>query len=214
MREQLQPVRWALARLAFIVYIVFSVVSLVGGFLTAPLMTWYFFGDWRFWRHWRSGLGLLPHALRLTAMMLGHGRAFMFSVPLTSPPRLIPDLSNAVCRSNWPHGDSCGDCSNCCEPGGNVCPLLDKEQRRCRGFDSFYWRYFNCGRYPSFVEEIEFYDCRKWALTTLGQTGMATAANYRPFPVMVETLPRQDTCEPVDSVGGFPPGTALQTKSS
>jgi hypothetical protein len=63
----------------------------------------------------------------------------------------IPDPSNAVCRSNWPHGDSCGDCSNCCKPGGHACPLLDKEQRRCRGYDSFYWRYFNCGRYSSFA---------------------------------------------------------------
>ena len=50
MREQLHRFRWALARLSFIVYILFSVVSLVGGFLSAPLMTWYFFGDWRFWR--------------------------------------------------------------------------------------------------------------------------------------------------------------------
>ena len=199
MREQTYPVRWALARLTFIVYMVFSVVSLVGGFLTAPLMTWYFFGDWRFWRHWRPGLGLLPHALRLTAMMLVHSRAFMFSVPLTSPPRSIPDPSNAVCRSNWPHGDYCGDCSNCCKPGGHACPLLDKEQQRCLGYDSFYWRYFNCGRYPSFAEEIQFYDCRKWALTTSGQTDMLPAANYRPIPVTVEALQRQDACEPVGS---------------
>jgi hypothetical protein len=169
-REKLRAFRWALARLAFILYIVLSVVTLIGGFLTAPLMTWYFFGDWRFWRHWRAGLGLLPHALRLTAMMLGHSRAFMFSVPLSSPPRSVPDPSVALFRIDWPHAGSCGDCSNCCKPGGNVCPLLDEAQQGCLGYNSFYWRYFNCGRYPSFEEEIHYYDCRKWLLTTSGQT--------------------------------------------
>ncbi|MEN8175574.1 MAG: hypothetical protein ABFS23_07410 [Pseudomonadota bacterium] len=164
MRAQLQAVRWAAARLVFIAYISVSVVTLVGGFLTTPLMTWYFFGDWRFWRHWRAGVRLWPHALRLTQMMFDHSRGFMFSVPLTSPPRTVPDPSGAVPRLDWPHGESCGDCSNCCKPGGHACPLLDEEQRRCRGYNSFYWRYFNCGRYPSRVEEIHFYDCRKWAL--------------------------------------------------
>ena len=186
MREQLNPVGWALARLTFIVYIVFSVLSLVGGFLTAPLMTWYFFGDWRFWRHWRAGVRLLPHALRLTAMMLGHNRGFMFSVPLTSPPRSAPDPSSTFPRPEWPHGGSCGDCSNCCKPGGHACPLLDSERRACRGYDSFYWRYFNCGRYPSVEEEIAYYDCRKWALTQSLRPA-AGAHPTIPIPVMVET---------------------------
>jgi len=183
-RDKLQTFRWALARLLFIVYIVLSVVTLVGGFLTAPLMTWYFFDDWRFWRHWRAGLGLLPHGLRLTAMMLGHSRAFMFSVPLTSPPRSVPDPSVAFFRVDWPHGDSCGECSNCCKAGGAVCPLLDSEQQRCRGYNSFYWRYFNCGRYPSFTEEIHYYDCRKWALT-------APALQNQAYPGVVESLPAE-----------------------
>ncbi|MGB5258999.1 MAG: hypothetical protein WBO34_00580 [Gammaproteobacteria bacterium] len=176
MRENLLALRWALARLAFIIYVIFSVVTLIGGFLTAPLMTWYFIGDWRFWRHWRPGLGLLPHGLHLTAMMLGDGRAFMFSVPLTSPPRTVPDRSTVIFHSDWQHGDSCGDCSNCCKMGGHVCPLLDSEQQRCRGYNSFYWRYFNCGRYPSFEEEIDYYDCRKWLLKPSGQTATVTLA--------------------------------------
>jgi hypothetical protein len=162
---RLQKVTWAVARLAFIAYVVFSVASVVGGYLTAPLMTWYFFGDWRFWRHWREGMGLWPHALRLTGMMFGHSRAFMFSVPLTSPPRSAPDPSRSVPRADWPHGLSCGSCSNCCKPGGHACPLLDEDQGGCRGYNSFYWRYFNCGRYPSFAEETRFYDCRKWEVT-------------------------------------------------
>ena len=175
--------RWALARLVFVVYIVFSVVTLIGGFLTAPLMTWYFFNDWRFWRHWRDGVRLLPHGLRLTAMMLSRNRAFMFSVPLSSPPRSVPDPSIALFRADWHHGDSCGDCANCCKPGGYVCPLLDSQQQSCKGYNSFYWRYFNCGRYPSVEEEINFYDCRKWALTGPRQT---VAAGSSINPALVE----------------------------
>jgi len=192
-RDKLQIFRWALARLVFIFYIVFSVVTLVGGFLTAPLMTWYFFGDWRFWRYWRPGLGLLPHGLRLTAMMLSHSRAFMFSVPLASPPRSAPDRSIATCRSDWLHGDSCGDCSNCCRAGGYTCPLLDEVQQACRGYNSFYWRYFNCGRYPSLAEEIDYYDCRKWSLALPGQAGMATPAASPVFSVSVGSV-RREAC--------------------
>jgi len=190
--EKLQALRWVLARLAFIIYIVFSVVTLVGGFLTAPLMTWYFFGDWRFWRYLRPGLGLLPHGLRLAAMMLGDGRAFMFSVPLASPPRSAPDRSLAACRSDWPHGDSCGDCSNCCKAGGNVCPLLDEELQACRGYDSFYWRYFNCGRYPSLEDEIDYYGCRKWSLAPTGRTRTATPVASPAFNVSVGTVRREE----------------------
>ena len=164
MIRRFKQARWALARLVFIFYIGFSVVSLIGGFLTAPLMTWYFFGDWRFWRHWSSGLGLLPHALRIIRLMLGDTRGFMFSVPLTSPPRTTPDPVVTRLREFWPHGASCGDCSDCCRPAGHACPLLDQKTGLCRGYDSFYWRYFNCGRFPSVVPEIDYYGCRKWHL--------------------------------------------------
>lgn len=164
MIRQLNQLRWALARLAFFIYIGFSVVSLVGGFLSAPLMTWYFFGDWRFWRHWSAGLGLWPHAIRILRLIASDSQGFMFSVPLTSPPRTIPDLAATTLQPFWPHGASCGDCSNCCRPGGSACPLLDQEKGLCRGYDSFYWRYFNCGRFPSDSSEIDYYGCRKWVL--------------------------------------------------
>ena len=32
------------------------------------------------------------------------------------------------------------------------------------GYDSFYWRYFNCGRYPANQEEIDWYECPKWIM--------------------------------------------------
>jgi len=191
-REKFNAFRWALARLTFIIYIFFSVVTVIGGFLTAPLMSWYFFDDWRFWRHWKAGRGLLPHGLRLIAMMLTESRAFMFSVPLTSAPRSAPDRSVALLCTDWHHGDSCGDCSNCCKPGGNVCPLLDNDQQGCIGYNSFYWRYFNCGRYPSLEEEIHYYDCRKWTLKPSGQVTTATPVAAPALTVSVGSVQSEE----------------------
>ena len=165
MRQQLSKMRWALARMTFIAYLAFSIVTLVGGFLTAPVMTWYFFGDWRFWRHWTAGLGLMPHAWRMLALMVRDERGFMLAVPLTSPPRSTPNPVTVVLQPDWPPGPSCGSCSNCCRAGGYTCPLLDEPAGLCRGYDSFYWRYFNCGRFPSTSEEIGYYGCQKWELT-------------------------------------------------
>jgi hypothetical protein len=162
--QQLKKIRWASARLFFIIYIGFSVISLVGGFLTAPLMTWYFYGDWRFWRYLSSAPRLFTHALKLFRLMLRDNQGFMFNVPLSSEPRSTPDPSSTSLQPFWPHGRSCGDCSNCCRAGGYACPMLDEEKELCRGYDSFYWRYFNCGRFPSNSAQIDYYDCRKWSV--------------------------------------------------
>ena len=164
MRQILRKSRWALARLAFLGYLSGSLLTLVGGFLTAPLMSWCFFGDWRFWRHWPIGAKMLPHGWHLLKLMRQDNRRFMLSVPLTSPPRSRPNSSTAQLDRAWLPGSSCGSCSNCCHFGGHACPLLDPQSGRCLGYDSFYWRYFNCGRFPSVVEEIDYYGCRKWVL--------------------------------------------------
>jgi len=160
--------RRVLARLLFIAYIGFSVVTLVGGFLTAPLMSWYFFNDWRFWRHWRRGVAMLPHSIRLLGLIVRDSRGFMFSVPLSSPPSEVPDPAVTILNPEWKSGNSCGDCSNCCRPGGLVCPLLDESTGLCTGYNSFYWRYFNCGRFPSVRPEIDYYACNKWVVLTDG----------------------------------------------
>ncbi len=154
--------RWAVARLAFLGYVGFSIFTLIGGFLTAPLMTWYFLGDWRFWRHWRVGARLLPHGFHLLRLIMRDRRGFMLSVPLTSPPRSVPNTEAMRLNPKWQHRQSCGDCNNCCHHGGQACPLLDTSAGLCRGYNSFYWRYFNCGRFPSVRPEIDYYDCRKW----------------------------------------------------
>ncbi len=32
------------------------------------------------------------------------------------------------------------------------------------GCESFFWRYFNCGRFPSQQSEIDYYGCPKWVV--------------------------------------------------
>ncbi|MCH8077822.1 MAG: hypothetical protein IIC64_18595 [SAR324 cluster bacterium] len=150
-------------RLLFHTYLAFCLITVVGGFLTAPLITWLFFGDWRFWRHWRSGAGLLPHGYRMLGhMVTGRNGGFLLDVPFTAPPSSSANLDLVRLSPTWDFGTSCGPCHRCCSMLG--CPVLDYETGLCQGYDSFFWRYFNCGRFPSSHREIEFYLCNKWAL--------------------------------------------------
>lgn len=168
----LQKLKWATARLLFYGYIGFALFSLIGGFLSAPLMTRLFFGDWRFWRHWRRGWRLLPHGWMILRMTLRRQGEFMFSVPLTSPPQSVPDRERAKLSPDWRHGSSCGDCQRCCRVMELDCPVLDQSSGFCSGYNSFYWRYFNCGRYPSRQIEIDYYGCDKWQIEDQGLTGL------------------------------------------
>lgn len=159
-----QRLGWACARLAFHAYVGFALVTVVGGFLTAPLMSKLFFDDWRCWRYWRRGAALFPHGWRLFAMVLRGEATFMLGVPLGSAPQTRPARGAAVLAPSWEHGSSCGSCRRCCHVKELRCPVLDTESGLCSGYDSFYWRYFNCGRYPSSQAEIDYYGCPKWLL--------------------------------------------------
>jgi hypothetical protein len=161
-KRTLQPVQWAAARTLFIGYVGFALFTVVGGFLTAPLATWYFLGDWRFWRHWRTGIRLYGQGWRMFGLMLKGESGFMLDVPMTAPPHTAPVASLVDLNPNWAHGGSCGPCSRCCSQ--IHCPVLDTETGFCRGYDAFYWRYFNCGRFPSSQREIDYYGCPKWVM--------------------------------------------------
>lgn len=159
----MNEIKWAAARLGFCTYIGFAMLTVVGGFLTAPLMTWYFFGDWRCWKYLNPGWKLFFHSWKMVVLIIkGDNGGFMLSVPLTSPPYREP-LKDVVYISNsWEHGTSCGSCTNCCSMIN--CPVLDKKSGLCSGYDSFFWRYFNCGRFPSEQPEIDYYGCPKWLM--------------------------------------------------
>ena len=155
--------KWAAARLLFYTYIGFSMLTVVGGYLTAPVMTWYFFGDWRFWRHINPAWKLFFHGWKMLGLILkGDNGGFMLSVPLAGPPVNVPLKEVVHLHPSWKHGASCGQCTNCCSMIG--CPVLSKETGLCLGYKSFFWSYFNCGRFPSTQPEIDYYECPKWLM--------------------------------------------------
>ncbi len=162
----MNKLKWTAARLLFHAYLAFSLLTIVGGFLTGPVMTWYFFGDWRFWRHFVPCSKLFVHGWKIAWLILrGHNGGFMLAVPLTSPPASAPDPEIVHRSPNWKHGASCGTCTNCCSLIS--CPVLDEKTGLCLGYNSFFWRYFNCGRYPTYEYEIDYYDCPKWLMNPL-----------------------------------------------
>lgn len=162
--RDLPQLKWACVRLLIQAYIYFCFFSVIGGGLTYPLATYIFLGDARFWRYLRLGPKLYLFLLRgAWLIMRSGGHAFLFSVPLTDPPTSKPHLSNVHLKATWPHGKSCGNCTACCDV--IRCPIADRENGQCMGYDSMYWRYFNCGRFPISQEQLEFYGCPKWEMS-------------------------------------------------
>ena len=105
----LQQGIWAGRRLLFDAYLAFCLLTVIGGWVTGPLFTYCFFGDWRFWKYLKSGFGMWLHGYRFAGMMLrweNHG--FMFSVPLAAPPFRAPNRAIVRLNSTWGHGSSCG----------------------------------------------------------------------------------------------------------
>jgi len=154
---------WAASRVLFHAYAVICIASVVGGYLTAPLFTWIFYGDWRFWRHVRSASLLWAHGCQMIFLILrGQNSGFSLSVALTAPPTTAVDPLLVRLSPRWEFGLSCGPCNRCCSK--HHCPILDPRTGLCRGHDSFFWRYFNCGRFPTRQSEIDYYLCPKWEL--------------------------------------------------
>ncbi len=152
--------KWASFRLFFYTWTVFSMVTVVGGYLVPFLSSYLLFGSWRFWNYLGIGWRVNIHAYRLFFMML-RGE-FLQSVPLTAPPASAPDRTLVRISPEWEHGESCGYCGVCCDILS--CPLMDKKTRTCMSYNTFLWRYFNCGRFPTNQKEIEKYKCRKWEM--------------------------------------------------
>jgi len=157
---QLKKLKWAGARIGFISFLTFGLTTGVGLYLLAPLFSYYFFGTFRFWKYARLGPRLLVYAYSLA---FGYLKGeFSPSVSLTLPPMSKPDLSLVQINPAWQNGESCADCGKCCKK--LRCPLQEKDHNHCMGYDSFYWRYFNCGRYPLHQGDIDRYDCPKWVM--------------------------------------------------
>jgi hypothetical protein len=157
--------KWLSARLVFVAFALAWFFS--GGLLAyifGPIYSWYVFGDIRFWRYrplvfpiWRSAWRQLGEWLRTPKYR------HMLAIPVISPPRVAPDPELVRVRSVWlSREDSCSGCVKCCSH--RRCALLDTEKMQCRSYGSFFWRYFNCGRYPETEIQIQYYSCGKWEL--------------------------------------------------
>lgn len=157
---QLKKMRWAGARLCFIIFVAFGVISGVGLYLLAPLFSYYFFGTLRFWKYAHMGPRLIVYAYTMAFRYLKG--EFTPSVPLTAPPMSKPDLTLVQINPAWQNGELCADCGKCCKK--IRCPLQEEAHHQCMGYNSFYWRYFNCGRYPFSQEDINRYECPKWVM--------------------------------------------------
>lgn len=165
-QPMVRKAKWATARIVFMLAAFASVASVnVLGYLLAPLYTWYFFNDLKFMKYRRYFFPMAVCAWRLLAEWIRNpAYRGMFALPLTAPPATGPDLSLVRVRAAWAKTDgACNGCIQCCTR--RACPLLDTDQNRCRSYGSFFWRYFNCGRYPENAEQIRYYDCQKWEMS-------------------------------------------------
>lgn len=151
---------WLAARSLFILCSGLGVMTVVGCYLLSPLFCYWFFRNARFWRYLHLTLPMVLFTYYLTYLHL-RGRS-VSSFPWTSPPMSGPDPALVRIRSDWEHGESCGDCGKCCRK--IKCPFQDKKNGHCLSYDSFYWRYFNCGRYPISQRDIDLYECPKWVM--------------------------------------------------
>jgi len=159
----MQRAKWATARIVFLIMAFAGTAS--GGvlaYLLGPVYSWYFFNDTNFLKYRRLFLPLAVSHLKLIIDgLLNPDYRRMFTIPLTTPPLTSPDLSRVQIRTTWPEGAcGCNGCTQCCIE--RSCPLLDPEQNRCKSYGSFFWLYFNCGRYPENVQQIRYYECPKW----------------------------------------------------
>ena len=156
---RLRKLGWAASRIFFVVCSGLSVTTVVGCFILSPLFCYWFFGNLRFWKYLHFAVPMILYSYYLAYLYLRKRSVPSFS--WTAPPMSGPDLSLVRLNPQWRFADSCGDCGKCCK--SIRCPFLDKEGH-CLSYDTFYWRYFNCGRYPASQREVDFYQCPKWIM--------------------------------------------------
>jgi hypothetical protein len=157
---QFRKFYWAAARMLFIGSAIFALTTVIGLFILAPLFSYWFFGNLRFWEYVHLGPRFLVYAY--TRAYRSFKGEFRPSIALASPPMNKPDLSIVKVNPDWKNGDSCADCGKCCRQLN--CLLQDPTNGQCRAYNTFYWRYFNCGAYPKSQKEIDRYQCPKWIM--------------------------------------------------
>lgn len=132
-------------------------------YVIAPYTSYFFFNDLRFWRH----LGyyhkyFLYSASYLWGLLRRKRELIKTVLPLTSPPMNHPDPALFRISRDWRlPSDSCGDCNRCCTFIVKCC-FLDTSRNKCVSYGSLFWKYFNCGRFPSSKAMLDCCGCPKF----------------------------------------------------
>ena len=95
-----------------------------------------------------------------------HRLFFIFMILLIPATLGLSLILYTPAYESW-EGDlrSCNGCISCCDQLG--CIFLDRKNRQCAVYGSFFWKYFNCGRYHSNQFQIDYYGCPKWKMKEL-----------------------------------------------
>lgn len=132
--------------------------------LIAPYASYFFFNDWKFWNHLRMLNKFTVYSARYMWKIIRQEHKLIKTIlPLDASPSLDhPDPTKFRISEDWnlPE-DSCGDCNRCCTFVVECC-FLDKSLNKCPCYGSIYWKYFNCGRFPSSSQLIEYFQCPKY----------------------------------------------------
>lgn len=155
---------WTLARLTFLFFAICFGLTGIGIYLFALLTSWYFFGDVRFWRYLKYFHGLWLDEMQLLYLSIfKKSYVFVTTLRLDAPPLLQPDPATIELQPTWAGPvEHCNGCHQCCLHIN--CHLLDRETGSCLSYGSFYWRYFNCGRFPINQAHLDYFGCPKWRI--------------------------------------------------
>lgn len=158
------PLGWALFRILSYMIVVLNLLSFgLLLYVIAPYTSYFFFNDWRFWKYIKFFHRYYFHTLSYLYGLVVRERGLVKTVlPLTSPPMSRPDPILFRIAKDW-HlpADSCGDCNRCCTFITRCC-FLDPSQHKCLCYGSLFWRFFNCGRFPSSKEMLLHCGCKKF----------------------------------------------------
>lgn len=157
--------KYAIYRFIFIFFMLLVLTTFgLSLIVLIPVYTWYFHRGLKFLNYARfcypSYLMLVSHLWQLIQY---RDYRRHFKIGWGDPPKGSPDLSILRFRDAW-KGDihTCSGCISCCEQLD--CVFLDRAKKHCRYYNSFYWNYFNCGRYPASQFQIDHYKCPKWKI--------------------------------------------------
>jgi hypothetical protein len=160
-----QKIKWSSIRIWY--YLSIALTALTGGlyaYITIPYFSYIFFNDLAFWKHGKHYPKLIGQLYRIIYFCIVDPRyRAMYSQPLAAPPSSGPDQTRVKLSDGWISGkNDCARCVNCCIK--IKCPLMDDQGKKCLVYNSVYWRYFSCGRFPVSQRQIDYYECPKWEM--------------------------------------------------